>query len=119
MANTQDTLRLLGITRCYKGFKHTAYAIYLALDDEDRLAAVTKEIYMETAAHFGCKWTAVERNIRTAAARAWKVNRPLLCEMAGYPLAWTPTASEFIEILASYILRSSQPQPQLRHVAIP
>lgn len=109
MTTVQDTLRLFGITRCYKGLKHTAYAIELAVQEESRLEAVTKEIYTETASHFGCKWTAVERNIRTAVDRAWKVNRPLLLEMAGYPLTGIPTASLFIEILASYILRSSQP----------
>ena len=109
MTTVQDTLRLFGITRCYKGLKHTAYAIELAVQEESRLEAVTKEIYTETASHFGCKWTAVERNIRTAVARAWKVNRPLLLEMAGYPLTGIPTASQFIEILAAYILRSSQP----------
>lgn len=118
MATIQDILRLFGITRCYKGFRHTAYAISLAVQDESRLEAVTKKIYMETASHFNCNWTAVERNIRTAAARAWKVNRPLLLEMAGYPLACTPTASEFIEILTSYILRSSQPQLSLRPPAM-
>ena len=106
LTTVQDTLRLFGITRCYKGFKYTSYAI---VQDEARLEAVIKEIYIETASHFDCKWTAVERNIRTVAARAWKVTRPLLLEMAGYPLACPPTASQFIEILASYILRSSQP----------
>ena len=119
MMAVQDILRQLGITRCYKGFDHTAYAISLAVQGEDRLVAVTKGIYMETASHFNCKWTAVERNIRTAAKRAWKVNRPLLCEMASYPLLCTPSASEFIEILTSYILRSSQPQPQLRPLVLP
>ena len=118
MTTVQDTLRLFGITRCYKGFQQTAHAICLVVHDESRLEAVTKKIYMETASHFHCKWTAVERNIRTAAARAWKVNRPLLFEMAGYPLACIPTASEFIEILASYILRLSQPQTQLRPLAM-
>lgn len=118
MTAIQDVLRLLGITRCYKGFLHTAYAIYLAVQDQSCLEAVTKEIYMETASHFSCSWTAVERNIRTAVARAWKINRPLLLEMAGYPLTCTPTASEFIEILASYILRSSQPQLPLRPFAM-
>ena len=34
MPAVQDTLRLLGVTRCYKGFQHTAYAIYLAIQDE-------------------------------------------------------------------------------------
>lgn len=59
MTTIQETLRLFGITRCYKGFKHTAFAIALAVSGEERLEAVTKEIYMETASHFGCKWTAV------------------------------------------------------------
>ena len=95
MTVIQDTLRLFGITRCYKGFQHTAYAIYLAVQDESRLEAVTKEIYMGTASHFNCNWTAVERNIRTAVARAWRINRPLLVKIAGYlyqfhrSLSWT------------------------------
>lgn len=114
MMTIQEILRLFGITRCYKGFLHTAYAIQLAVEDENRLEAVTKEIYMETALRFNCSWTAVERNIRTAVARAWKINHALLCDMAGYPLTCTPTTSEFIEIIASYILRSSQPQLPLR-----
>ncbi len=119
MTAIQDTLHLFGVTRCYKGFQHTAYAIYLAVQDESRLEAVTKDIYMETASHFNCTWTAVERNIRTAVARAWRVNRPLLCKMAGYPLKTEPTASEFIEIIASYMLRSSLPQPQLWPLVMP
>ena len=85
MTAVQDILRSFGITRCYKGFKHTEYAICLAIQDESRLEAITKEIYMETAAHFECNWTAVERNIRTAVSRAWSVNPDLLCQMAGYP----------------------------------
>lgn len=118
MTFVRDILRLFGITRCYKGFQHTSYAIYLAVQNEFRLGAVTKEIYMPTASRFNCKWTAVERNIRTAVARAWKVNRPLLFEMAGYPLTCTPSASEFIEIVASYIIRSSLPQADLRPVVM-
>lgn len=115
----QETLRLFGITRCYKGFKHVEFAVALAVSEKDRLEAATKEIYMETASHFRCKWTAVERNIRTAVARAWSVNPALLCKMAGYPLTCTPTASEFIEIIASYILHSNQQQPNLQPLVMP
>ena len=111
MTAVQDILRSFGITRCYKGFKHTEYAICLAIQDESRLEAITKEIYMETAEHFECNWTAVERNIRTAVSRAWSVNPDLLCQMAGYPLEAEPTSSQFIEIISSYIIRSHQPQP--------
>ena len=49
MTIIQDTLRLFGITRCYKGFQHTAYAIFLAVQEDSRLEAVTKDIYMATA----------------------------------------------------------------------
>ena len=111
MMSIQETLRLFGITRCYKGFLHTAYAIQLAVENENRLEAVTKEIYMETAEHFECNWTAVERNIRTAVSRAWSVNPDLLCQIAGYPLKTEPSASQFIEMISSYIIRSHQPQP--------
>ena len=115
----QDILRSLGITRCYKGFKHTEYAICLAIQDESRLEAITKEIYMETAAHFECNWTAVERNIRTAVSRAWSVNPGLLCQMAGYPLESEPTSSQFIEIISSYTIRSQPPQAQLQPLGLP
>ena len=37
MTDVQNILRSLGITRCYKGFKHTEYAICLAIQDESRL----------------------------------------------------------------------------------
>lgn len=62
MMSIQETLRLFGITRCYKGFLHTAYAIQLAVENENRLEAVTKEIYMETAFHstvLGLRWNAI------------------------------------------------------------
>ena len=107
MTTIQDTLRSFGITRCYKGFQYAAYAIQLAVEDESRLEAITKEIYEETAEHFGCNGAAVERNIRTVVERAWKINSRLLREIAGYNLDHIPTASEFIEIMATHILRSS------------
>lgn len=110
MKMIQDILNELGITRRYKGFAHTAYAIQLAVADEDRLCYVTKEIYEATALHFGSTWSCVERNIRTIVARAWQINQPFLGEMARYPLSSPPTASEFIEIISSYVLRSLPPQ---------
>ena len=111
MTSIQEALRPFGITRCYKGFSHVCYSIELAVADDLRMESVTQEIYMATAAHFGCKWTVVERNIRTVVARAWQVNSDLLIRMAGYPLDGAPTASEFIEIVSSYIIRNSAPQP--------
>ena len=107
MDEIQSMLRCFGITRCYKGFAHMAYAIFLAVQDENRLTAITKEIYMEVAAHFHCNWTAIERNVRTAVSRAWQVNPELLRAVAGYPLDAAPTASEFIEIMATYVQKQT------------
>ena len=107
MLNVSGFLRPFGITKCYKGFDHVCYSIRLAVVQETRLEAIVKEIYMETASHFSCTWFSVERNIRTVVARAWMINPDLLTEMAGYPLSSQPTVSEFIEIVSSYILRSS------------
>ncbi len=102
------TLRQLGITRRYRGFDAVVHCIALAVEDEFRLQSITKEVYMETATHFGYGWKRVERSLRTAAARAWAANRALLCQMAGYPLMGAPTASEFVEMIATFLLRSEQ-----------
>ncbi len=43
MMTIQEILRLFGITRCYKGFKHIEFSVALAVSEEERLEAVTKE----------------------------------------------------------------------------
>ena len=107
MMSIQETLRLFGITRCYKGFLHTAYAIQLAVENENRLEAVTKEIYMETAFHFNCTWTAVERNIRTVNGIVWEQNRLYLEKLAGRELPYKPSNAQLLAIL-SYSLLSQR-----------
>ena len=67
--------------------------------------AVTRDIYLPVAQICGCKWTAVERNLRTVVQRVWRINPAGLARMAGYPLSEPPTASDFIEILAHYLRR--------------
>lgn len=57
MMSIQETLRLFGITRCYKGFLHTAYAIQLAVENENRLEAVTKEDRFPLQLYLDCGGT--------------------------------------------------------------
>lgn len=102
-----DTLHILGITHNYRGYRHVEMAILLALEDEDRLESVVKEIYMAVADQCGCNWNSVERNIRTLVQRAWKINAKKIMEMARYPMTVSPKASEFIEIVTNYIRRSA------------
>lgn len=101
-------LQSLGITANYKGYKQTALAIQLALQNEDRLSHVTKELYWAVASQIGCGKSSVERNIRTAAQVAWKSNPNRLQALAGYPLCASPAASELIAILAAHFLRLAQ-----------
>ena len=63
---------------------------------------------MAAAAAYDCEWRTVERNIRTLAARAWRINAPLLEQLAGYSLESAPSASEFIEILTNFTMRNAQ-----------
>ena len=93
-------LRALGITRRCRCYGRIVMAIQLAVDQEDSLEAVTKEIYWEVGSRCGRKCTAVQI--------AWRTNPELLREMAGYPLDGPPTASEFLEILSNDVQRAME-----------
>lgn len=102
-------LMRLGVTANYVSFQQTAYAVYLAVQDPDRLALVSKWLYPTVSARYHTTWSAVERNIRTVAKVAWKNNPDLLCELAGHPLDRRPKAAQFLSILAFYFLRNQPP----------
>lgn len=96
-----DLLYSLGLTANYIGFFHTSYAVYLAVQQQERLLLVTKWLYPEVALHYHTTWKCVERNIRTISEAAWLNNRPLLEKLARHPLPRRPSASAFIAILAA------------------
>ena len=52
MDDINNILRDLSIGKNYKGHREIAYAIQLLLEDEDRLCAVVKEVYIPVAKHF-------------------------------------------------------------------
>lgn len=109
MNNTQllvETLQSLGISKCYKGYKQLQLSVELALDDETRLLCVTDNIYNQVANMCNCECYHIERNIRTVASHAWKVNSKRLTEIAGYNLETSPSVSELISILVTYIERN-------------
>ena len=93
------------MTANYKGFRQSAYAVFLAVKEPDRLGLVTKWLYPAVADRYASSCGAAERNIRTAAAVAWKNNPVLLSELAGYTLDVKPTAAQFISILACHVGR--------------
>ena len=83
-------------------------------EDESRLLNVTEEIYEVVALQTRCHPSNVERNIRTVVLCAWHTNRPLLVKMAGFTLTAPPRASQFIDIIASYIQREVLSDPSRR-----
>lgn len=90
----------LGVTRNYKGFFQTAYAVELCRRQPDRLILVTKLVYPEVAKRSETSWMAVERNIRTVSDVIWRKNRPLLNEIAHVALAERPCPAQLLSILA-------------------
>lgn len=104
-----DTLQSLGITEKYAGFALATTAIALCLEQPSRLRSVTKEVYWETAKRHGCARADVERNIRTVIHRAWKINRPGLQALSGYPLESPPSVSEFLQIMARHLQKATAP----------
>lgn len=103
----QKTLRALGITGNCDSYRLIPAAVQLSVEDEDRLRLVPKEIYRSVSILCCCPLANVERNIRTVIFRAWKVNRLLLSQLAGFPLEAPPAVSHFIEMMASHLIDGS------------
>ena len=86
-------------TANYKGFLHTAYAVSLCVEQQDRLLLVTKWLYPDVARKYGTNWKAVERNIRTVSTIAWKHNLPLLESLSHRHLDRRLRSAEFLAVL--------------------
>lgn len=112
MLEIEDILQTLGITKSYKGYRRILLILGLALDNEDRLEAVTKELYMEAATQLNCDWKALEHSLRTVVRRAWEVNPAFMQEMAGYSMSGYPVNSEFLSIAVGYIQRLNAFSPK-------
>lgn len=99
-------LRPMGITRNLRSYHLICACIVRIFEQEDRLGAVQKEIYMPIAEADRCNWTGIQSAIRRAAQTAWHNCPDTVCRMAGYPLDGCPSAVQFLEILYNTIARS-------------
>lgn len=102
----EDSLRELGITPKYVGFRRTVLSISRVLEDENRLREVVKQIYHVVGDMDHCTWTAVECTLRTVVAQVWAHHAKRLCEMAGYTLPQAPTNADFLDIMSNYVRRT-------------
>lgn len=95
-------LQLWGLNDKYVGFYYTADAIRLMIESPERIALITKKVYMETALTYGTTWYAVERGIRSIIARMWVSNPEYFRKSWKLPMDKKPTPSEFIATLYVY-----------------
>lgn len=95
----------LGVSAETTSFFHTAYAIRLATEDQQKLLLVTKWLYPEVARHYHSNWHAVERNIRRIIHMIWLQNPERLQILAGKNLLCKPTPSQFLAILSTRLMQ--------------
>ena len=107
--NIEGILYNLGITNKYKGYYPFIYMVYLAMEDESCLHSVMEKLYMESARHFNCRWTTIERNVRTLVLCAWQTDKSFLFEIAGCVLSEPPTVTMFTRIMARYVKKYCSP----------
>ena len=106
-----DVLFELGITPKYVGFSYSSFAIYLAIQQPERLLLITKWLYPDVAKQYLTKWQNVERGIRTVVAVAWELRPEKLSYIAKCNLTHKPTNAQFIAILANHIQASESNDP--------
>lgn len=96
-------IRRLGATSKYKGYFFVAEAVKISMGDQYKPLRITKDIYPCLARKYRSTPTNIEHDIRTMVNVCWEGNKKLLDEIAGYPLEYKPTNSEFIDMLAYYL----------------
>lgn len=103
MKEVYGIIRKLGITSKYKGYYFLVEAVNMVMEQKDDQIRVTKDIYPELARKFKATPSNIEHDIRTVVNVCWKMNKSGLDKIAGYPLKFKPTNSEFIDMVAYYL----------------
>ena len=103
MREVYGTIRKLGATSKYKGYYFVAEAIRMTMEFQERPMKITKDIYPCLATKYKSTPTNIEHDIRTLINVCWEGNKSFLDEIAGYPLEYKPTNSQFIDMLAYYL----------------
>lgn len=103
MKKVYGLIRRLAANSKYKGYFFVAEAVKISMGDQYKPLRITKDIYPYLARKYRSTPTNIEHDIRTMVNVCWEGNKKLLDEIAGYPLEYKPTNSEFIDMLAYYL----------------
>lgn len=96
-------IRKMGVTSKYKGYYFVADAVKLSMEDSGHPLRITKDVYPSLARKYKSTPNNVEHNIRTVVNVCWSANKDQMDQIAGYPLSYKPTNSEFVDMLAYYL----------------
>ena len=64
---------------------------------------ITKDVYPPLARKYKSTPNNIEHDIRTVVNVCWCANKDQMDRIAGYPLSYKPTNSEFVDMLAFYL----------------
>ena len=103
MKEVYGIIRRLGVTSKYKGYYYLAEAVNMVMEQKDGNIKITKDIYPNLSKKFKSTPSNIERDIRTVINTCWETNKSGLDKIAGYPLKFKPTNSEFIDMIAYYL----------------
>ena len=103
MKEVYGIIRKLGLTSKYKGYYYLAEAVNMVMEQKDGNIKITKDIYPNLSKKFKSTPSNIERDIRTVINTCWETNKSGLDKIAGYPLKFKPTNSEFIDMIAYYL----------------
>ena len=106
MREVYKIIRQMGVTSKYKGYYFVAEAVKLSIEMEGRPIRITKDIYPLLARKFKTTSVNIEHNIRTVVNVCWAANKEIMDIIAGYHLNYKPTNSEFIDMLAYYLIQN-------------
>lgn len=96
----QHLLSSLGIPSNRKGYWFTSRSLELALEDENRLILLSRNLFPLVAAYYHTDIRCIERDIRTIIDNCWdSPSRKNLQEISPYALTYKPTVGEFLDIL--------------------
>ena len=103
MRKVYRLIRQLGMTSKYKGYYYVAEAVMMSMELQDYPIKITKDIYPYLAKKFKSTPVNIEHDIRTVINVCWTANKETMDRIAGYPLRYRPTNSEFVDMLAYYL----------------
>lgn len=107
LSDCYDLLYRLGLRATRTSFFHASYALYLAVQQPERLRSPGGRLYAAVAEHYDVTPACVMESLHKTAGDAWHRNRDLLEKLACHPLNRTPRPGDFLEFLTRYFAQEA------------